>query len=142
MGNYTVKVTLWRDRQRRKGEGEGGSVPLYVKKLIGCEQFPQRNSQEQVEGLCVKINNQTNTRHLVPEVYYRLSDQGEPVDEAFLLQLQEALHSQALILLGDFIHSDVGWQGHVAGSKQFKRLLECTEDNFLTQVLDKPTKQK
>lgn len=30
-------------------------------------------------------------------VYCRAPDQGEPDDEAFLLQLQEALHLQALI---------------------------------------------
>ena len=33
-------------------------------------------------------------------VYSRLSDQGKPIDEAFFLQLQEALRLQALILLG------------------------------------------
>jgi len=43
-------------------------------------------------------------------VYYNLSDQGEPVDKAFLLQLQEALHSQALILMGDFSNSDICWE--------------------------------
>lgn len=34
-------------------------------------------------------------------VYYRLPDQEEYVDEAFLIQLQEAPHPQALILVGD-----------------------------------------
>jgi len=35
-------------------------------------------------------------------VWYRPSDQEEPVDEAFLLQLWEVLHSQALVLMGEF----------------------------------------
>ena len=37
-------------------------------------------------------------------VYYWLPDQAEPVDEAFSLQLQEMLQSQALVLLWDFNH--------------------------------------
>jgi len=47
--------------------------------------------------------------------YYRLPDRGEPTDEALFLQLQEALCSQALVLLGDFNNLDtsagkVAWQ--------------------------------
>jgi len=40
-------------------------------------------------------------------VYYRLPDQEESTDEAFLLQLQEASCSQVLVLLGDFNHTDI-----------------------------------
>ena len=54
----------------------------------------------------VKIRGQINEGHLVVRVYYRLPDHGEPVDEAFLLLPQEALHSQVLILNGDFDHPD------------------------------------
>ena len=72
-------------------------------------------------------------------VYYRLPNQGEPVDEAFLLQLQEASRSQALILLGDFNHPDICWKSSTASCRQCRRLLECIEDNFLSQVIDSPT---
>jgi len=40
-------------------------------------------------------------------VYDRLPDQGEATDEVFFLQIQEALHLQSLILLGDFSHPDI-----------------------------------
>jgi len=43
----------------------------------------------------------------VAGVYYRLPDQGEPADELFFLQLQEASHLQALILLRDFNQPDI-----------------------------------
>ncbi|KAK4811192.1 hypothetical protein QYF61_019823 [Mycteria americana] len=69
-----------------------------------------------------------------------LPDQGEDVDEAFLLQLQEASCSQALILLGDFNHPDICWKSGTASCKQSRRLLECTEDNFLIQVIESPTR--
>lgn len=48
----------------------------------------------------VKISDQGNKGNFMAGVYYRLADQGEPVDEAFLLQLQEALRSQALCPAG------------------------------------------
>jgi len=40
-------------------------------------------------------------------VYSRPPDQGEPVDEVFLLQLPEASSLQALVLMGDFNHPEV-----------------------------------
>lgn len=65
--------------------------------------------------------------------YYGLPDQGEPVDEAFLHQLQEASHSHDLILMRDFYHSDVCWEGNRVGCKQSRRLLESAEDKFPEQ---------
>ncbi|GAB0204009.1 mitochondrial enolase superfamily member 1 [Grus japonensis] len=67
-------------------------------------------------------------------------DQGEPIDKAFLLQLQEASCLQALILLGDFNHPDICWKSSMATYRQSRRLLECIEDNFLSQVIDSPTR--
>jgi len=49
-------------------------------------------------SLWAKIRDWTNKGHLVVRVYYRPPDQGKPVDEAFLLQLQEMPHLQALTL--------------------------------------------
>jgi len=61
------------------------------------------------ESLWVKIRDQINRRHLVVEVQYSPLDQRRPVDEIFLLQLQEALCSQALILIGYFNYPPVCW---------------------------------
>ena len=72
-------------------------------------------------------------------VYYRLPNQGEPIDKAFLLQLQEASWSQALILLGDFNHPNICWKSSTVSCRQSRRLLECIEDNFLSQAIDSPT---
>lgn len=58
-------------------------------------------------------------------------------DEVFLLQLLELLHSQALILMGDFNHSDVCWKNIMASYKQSRRLLERIKNNFLVQVLNR-----
>ena len=75
-----------RDRQSRRG----GGVALYVRKWIDCKELCLRNSHDQVESLWVKIKDWSSKGHLVVGVCHRPPDQGEPVDEAFLLQLQEA----------------------------------------------------
>ena len=72
----------------------------------------------------------TNKGHLVVGVYYRLPDQGESADMAFLLKIQEVSCLQALILVGDFYHTDIPWENSTATCKQSRRLLETTEYNF------------
>jgi len=54
-------------------------------------------------------------------VYYRPPDQGELTDKAFFLQLQEALHSQSLILLGDFNHPNICWKYSMRGLEHLLR---------------------
>ena len=49
----------------------------------------------------MKIRDRPSQGHLVVGVCYRPPDQGEPVDEAFLRQLQELSRSRALVLMGD-----------------------------------------
>lgn len=72
---------------------------------------------------------------------YRLFDQGEPVDKAFFLQLQEALQLQALVLLEDFSHLEICWKISMASYRQSMWLLKCTEDNFLDQVVGSPNRR-
>ncbi|KAK4806761.1 hypothetical protein QYF61_005557 [Mycteria americana] len=124
-----------RDRQGRRGRG----VALYIKKWIECEELSLKNSHKQVKSLWVRIRDRSNKGNLVVAVYYRPPDQGEPTDEAFFLQLQEASCLQALVLLGDFNHPNICRKSSKASCRQSRRLLECTEDNFLTQVIDTPT---
>ena len=86
------------------------------------------------------VRDQGSKGSLVIGVYYRPPDQSEPVDEVFYLQLQEMSQSLALVLLGDFNHLDICWKSSIASSRQSRRLLKCSEDNFLTQVIDGPTR--
>jgi len=87
-----------RDRQGRRG----GGIALYIKKTLQSEELSLKNNHEQVESLWVRIRERGNKGNLVVGFYYRPPDQKELTDEGFFLQLQEALHSQALVLLGDF----------------------------------------
>lgn len=98
-------------------------------------------SKNHKESLWVKISDQGNKGNFRAGVYYRLPDQGKPVDEAFLLQLQEALCSQPLVLLGDFNCPDICWESSTVSCRQSRRLPECMEDNLLTQVNNSPARE-
>ncbi|PKU34849.1 mitochondrial fission process protein 1 [Limosa lapponica baueri] len=125
-----------RDRRGRRG----GGVALYIKKWLECGELSLKNSHKQVESLWVRIRIRGNKGNLVVGVYYRPPDHGEPIDEVFLLQLQEALHSQALVLLGHFNHPDICWKSSTVSCRQSRRFLECIGDNFLSQVIDSLTR--
>ena len=68
-------------------------------------------------------------------VCYRLPNQGEAIDEVLLLQLQEASCSQTLVLLENFNHPKICWKSSTESCRQSRKLLECTEDNFLSQEI-------
>ncbi|GAB0209507.1 mitochondrial enolase superfamily member 1 [Grus japonensis] len=74
-------------------------------------------------------------------VYYRPPGQDEEVDEAFCRQLEVASQSQALVLMGDFHHPDICWKGNTARYVQSRRFLQSIDDNFLTQLVEEPTRR-
>ncbi|GAB0203230.1 hypothetical protein GRJ2_002788600 [Grus japonensis] len=67
--------------------------------------------------------------------------QDEEVDEAFCRQLEVASQSQALVVMGDFHHPDICWKGNRARHTQSRRFLQSIDDNFLTQLVEEPTRR-
>jgi len=134
--DWSVAINGYRLFRRDRQAKRGGGLALYIKKSIQCEELSLKNSDEQVESLWVR--DRGNKGNLVVGVCYTPPDQGEPTDEAFLLQLQEALRSQSLVLLGDFSHPDTCWKSSTVSNRKSRRFLECMEDNFLSQVIDTP----
>ncbi|GAB0207491.1 hypothetical protein GRJ2_003214800 [Grus japonensis] len=106
-----------------------------------CMELCLGMGQEPAESSWVKISRQTNMGAVVLGICYRLPDQEEVVDEAFFKQLEEASHLQALALMGNFNHPDIYWKDNTAGLEQSRRFLKCTDDNFLTQVIEGPTRK-
>ncbi|XP_010076677.1 PREDICTED: rho GTPase-activating protein 18-like, partial [Pterocles gutturalis] len=114
----------------------------YLKAFQDVQNLPTKKQQLQALNLLVlllpeanrdTLKDQSSIGHLVVGVCYRPPDQGEPVDEAFLLQLQEVFCVQDLDLMGDFSHLDICWDSGTAGGRQSRRFLESVEDNFLVQ---------
>ena len=57
-----------------------------------------------------------------------------------MLQLQEVSCSWAPVLIGDFNYLDIFWHSGMEGGRQCRRFLESVEDDFLVQVLDRPSR--
>jgi len=53
----------------------------------------------------------------------------------------KGLCAQSLVLLWAFNHPDICWKSSTGRCRQSRRFLECTEDNFLVQVIDTPTRE-
>lgn len=53
-----------------------------------------------------------------------------------LIPATGASHSQALMVLGDFIHSDIWWESSTESCRQPRKLLELSVDIFCSQVID------
>ncbi|TRZ11478.1 hypothetical protein HGM15179_015625 [Zosterops borbonicus] len=56
------------------------------------------------------------------------------------LWLQEESQSQGLVLPGDFNHPDICGGSSSVSCRRSRRLLECMQDNFLSQIIDSPTR--
>ena len=47
---------------------------------------------------------------------------------------------QILILLGEFNHPNICCKSSIVNCRQSRRILECIQDNFLSQVVDRFTR--
>jgi len=65
----------------------------------------------------------------------------QEADEAFYKQLKVASQSQVLVLVGDFNYPDISWEDHTARQAQSRRFLQSTDDTFLIQVVEEPTRK-
>ncbi|KAF4805591.1 hypothetical protein TURU_000453 [Turdus rufiventris] len=70
----------------------------------------------------------------------KLPEQEEEVDEAFYKQLEVASQFQALVLVGDLNYPNVFCRNNTEKDKQSRRFLESIDDNFLSQVVEDPTR--
>jgi len=94
-----------------------------------------------MESLWVRIKGRAGTGDTIVEIYYRPPCQEEQADEVLYRWIGAASHSQALVFMGNFKHPSICWWNNTAGHKQSRRFLECTDDNFLFQVIEEPTRR-
>jgi len=74
-------------------------------------------------------------------VCYRPQNQDEEEDKIVYKQLGEVSQSLDLFLMGDFNLPYVCCKYNTAERKESRRFPECVEDNFLTQMVSKPTRR-
>lgn len=74
-------------------------------------------------------------------VCYKLPHKEVKADDAFFREKEKALCPHALILAGDLNHANIYWKGKTAEHKQSRSFLDCTDENFLTQGIEEPTRK-
>ena len=85
---------------------------------------------EPSESLLARIRGQTKAGNTGMKTCYRSRGQEKEANEAFLRQLEEASHLQALVFMKNLNHHGIHWKGNMTGHKQFKRFLEYLENKF------------
>ncbi|TRZ16814.1 hypothetical protein HGM15179_010323 [Zosterops borbonicus] len=124
-------------RRDRKGR-RGGGVALYIKKVfdsIGIE-----NNEDGVECLWVRIKGRANKADIVLGVCYCPPNQEEEVINLFYKQLETVSGSSALVFVGDFNLPAICWELNTAEKRQSRKILECMDDNFLSQLVGEPSR--
>lgn len=94
-------VLQWRDAGALGRTGWGAT--LYVREQLDCVELCLGMDEELMENLWVRIKDRTGKDDITVLICYRPPNQ---VDEALYKQIEAASHLQALILMGDFSHSD------------------------------------
>lgn len=77
---------------------------------------------------------------MVVGVCYIPPNQDEQTEQVLYKQLSE-VSLLTLVFMGEFNLPDVFWKRNTAERKQSRKFLECMEDNFLKQLVNKPTRE-
>ncbi|RMC22430.1 hypothetical protein DUI87_00744 [Hirundo rustica rustica] len=119
--NNGLSEGTWDERDR--------GIALFIKSWIELEESLKK-SPEQVKSWWVTIQTE-----VTKGAFWSVSvtgNQGDTTDEAFLLQLQQASCSRALVLLEEFNHPCTCRKRSCGQSLRF---LEHMKDKFLTQEI-------
>lgn len=128
-------------RKDRSNGHKGGGVLLYVKSSLQSTMFTPKT--EFPEHVWCKISRRTGQDVLIG-VCYRTPTAGihnADIDE-LLRKLISEVSSQHLLLMGDFNYGDILWSspGSEPTTEASKLFIECLDDCFLTQHVNKPTR--
>lgn len=136
-GGPLCVATSSSEKTGRVGEVEGWLYMLESLLTVKLEV-----SSDKVECLWTRIRGRSKKADILVGVCYRPPNQDNEGDELFYKQLADVSKSTALLLVGDFNLLDICWELNTAQKRQSRKFLECTEDNFLHQLVNEPTRGK
>ncbi|RMC21909.1 hypothetical protein DUI87_02780 [Hirundo rustica rustica] len=125
-------------RRDRKGRRCGG-VALYIREALDA--MGSETNDDEVECLWVRIKGKANKANILLGVRYTPPNQEEEVDNLFYKKLENVSGSPALVLVRDFNLADICWECNTAEKRQSRKVSECVEGNFLSQLVREPTRR-
>ena len=111
----------------------GGGVVIYVKNSFSSSQVNGIKVDSRVESLWLDVRVNKNKTIRVG-TFYRPPNQSPEVDKLMVDEVNRGCTRQTIIL-GDFNLSSVNWETMVGDASGIKFI-----DNYLVQVVDKPTR--
>ena len=129
-------------RRDRKSNGRhGGGVLIAVRNHIKA--IPRESLQSESEFIFIDIL-VSNNHKITFGVFYRPPNNETKPLEDLQSALQEIPLKNDLILVGDFNLSAFDWENTCAliNSANYTLLLDIVHDNFLTQLVNSPTREE
>ena len=114
----------------------GGGVLLYVKKGIKAVQL---NKADVDAYDSLYIETAVRNRKYVIGVIYRPPKQNEDNDKALYKEIKDLIKNKNAVICGDFNNPSVNWST-LSGDREGQRLVDFSEEAFLHQAVDTPTR--
>lgn len=134
--NYTL---FSRDRI----EKIGGGIICYVKKDIPCivVEASDHDNSKNIEALLLNLFPKTqNSINLT--IAYRPPKQREENDTLMYSEISKNIHKNGTVIVGDFNLPKINWNSLTSPNIVGERFLDFMHDSYLTQLVDKPTRNE
>ena len=110
---------------------------IYVKRDIDSFQIHNINKSKEIESIWIEIK--FNRKSLRLGTFYRPPNQSAELDKHMIEEINNGCNGKTLIL-GDFNLPCVNWEMLESRDNIGHLYIECFQDNFLEQLVDKPTR--
>jgi hypothetical protein len=124
-------------RKDREGVKRGGGVLLYVKSDLPASLRTDIKSEQFRECVWCDIN--CGLEKTLFGICYRPPDSKAEDDEG-LFQILSSVSNEPVVIMGDFNFPTINWELHSADEGKSIKFVECVEDCFLWQHVDKATR--
>ena len=133
-GNEVDGYTMY---LHQRADRIGGGIVMYVRNIFPSSQVSDVKLDDRIESLWLDVRvNKIRTVRI--GTFYRPPNQSPEVDEIMVDEVNRGCTRQTFIL-GDFNLSSVNWETMVGDARGIK-FIESFQDNYLVQVVDKPTR--
>ena len=117
---------------------QGGGVLIYIKSCYSVLQDDKIIEGKGIEALCLELNRRKGKKFRIGLVY-RPPDQTRELDNELNCFVKDIVSDSDCVILGDFNFPEIRWDDGIGmgGNAEF---LDTIEDNFLTQLVEDPTR--
>ena len=132
---------LFRSDRGNCEASRGGGVLMYVREWLSPVEFSPETSFP--EHVWCSLKKEGEGKEILVGVCYRSGSAIYGTDNNVMARdLIRELKGRCVVLMGDFNYAGIDWEGDrdMGISVEAERFKECVEENFFTQLVDRPTR--